>query len=1048
MFKKSQLVIALSSLLCAAASQANTPAIIYVYAFNEGKPLADLTIDTDDGRHKISNKDGFIMLLMSASRRKLTLSYEGKVIKTLDLPLTEGEQIQMFVTTYKNNQPALIEIESSVHTTLDESASANQTPKTQNAAETQAKTPIKGVLTGEVLSLETHKPVKNARIIVSGLDKEIKTDAQGHFSLTIPEGDYSVSILHQDFMTQTKDKIVVKAATPTAQVFNLSPSGLELPEHVVIEPHIAGSLASIMEEQMSTSAVASVLGAEQITRSGDSDAAGALRRATGLTLVGGKFAYIRGLGERYSSTLLNGAPIPSPDPTRRVVPLDLFPTNILESIMIQKSYSVERPGEFAGGAIELRTRTVPDEFFFSAQYQMGINDDTTFQKGLRYKGGEFDFIGADDGSREMPSSLSAALANGNVLRPQTTFNPDGFTADQFQTFGRDLSGVWDVNPSTIRPDSRINMALGDKFNYGDFTFGYTTALRWSDAWDTQREHLQEFSVNNGALNQIQDFQMKKTQREVQADGYLGIEARYQENHKFFGNALILRQTLDEARITEGYTDADATDIKRTRLREIENELISGQFGGEHTWTALHNLKTDWMITQASANRYAPNEREYRYDKGQDQLYYFSRRADSNQINFSNLDDSDESYRFDVTLPLEFKNVVSGNLKSGFFIQSKSRESAIRRFGFSALGSDARNQAVLGQQSVEQVLSDQYIGPNGFVLREITRATDNYSASQELLAYYGQADLTLYETLRLTGGVRIEDNNQQVKTFELFNPANKPIASGLVQTDLLPSIAATWLISDKQQIRASYSETLSRPDFRELSPAPFTDPTNDKETIGNPDLQQTTVNSYDLRWEYYFSEDENISFGLFNKDLSNPIEKILLPGPAGLLSLQNAAKANVYGFELEMMKNLNFITPVLEHYYLAANYTWTQSEIELKPENLAAQTTNFRPLEGHSPYIINAQFGYNDPERGITATLLYNRAGARITEVGSLGAPDKYEQPVNQVDFVYRFNVMDHVSINLNAKNLLNESIEVIQGDKTTRSYRRGREFRMGIYVDF
>ncbi|MGZ8918075.1 MAG: TonB-dependent receptor domain-containing protein, partial [Methylobacter sp.] len=316
------------------------------------------------------------------------------------------------------------------------------------------------------------------------------------------------------------------------------------------------------------------------------------------------------------------------------------------------------------------------------------------------------------------------------------------------------------------------------------------------------------------------------------------------------------------------------------------------------------------------------------------------------------------------------------------------------------------------------------------------------------SYYGQGDVTVFERVRLTGGVRIEDNNQTVSTFELFNPNNKPIESSLVQEDLLPSAAATLFVTDKQQLRLSYSETLSRPDFRELSPAPFTDPNNDKETLGNPDLQQTEVTNYDIRWEYYFSGNENLTLGVFQKELTNPIETILLPGPAGLLTLQNAATAEVYGFEAEALKNLDFISPKLENFYIGGNYTWSQSEIELKPVNLQTQTTNFRPLQGHSKYIVNAQVGYDNPDNGITATLLYNTIGKRITEVGSLGAPDKYEQPFNQLDFVFRYKFMDHFTVALNARNLLDDKVIVTQGDKVTRSFRRGSEFRLGFQVDF
>lgn len=1031
------------------SAHAEENASVYIYLFESDKPFSLVDIIVDGGKQAQSDNDGAALMKLEPGQHHFSFQRNGVEFLDLDVPLKAGENTQLIISTFGQGQDTIIEIESS-------DSAAGQTP---SATEKKPEALGKGVLEGEVVSAETRKPVAGAQVFISGISSEINTGPQGQFKIEVPVGEYSISVLHADFSTQIKDKVQVQADSTTTQAFSLTPKGLELPEHVVLEPQIAGSLATIIEEQRTTSAVSNILGAEQITRSGDTDAASALRRATGMSLVGGKFVFIRGLGERYSSTLLNGMSIPSPDPTRRVVPLDLFPNNVLDSILIQKSYSVDRQGEFAGGTVELRTRSIPDDFFFDLGYQISFSDDTTFSDGLRYDGGGLDFFGADDGTRALPDSMQKALTGDKTITPKSFFNPEGFTEEEIDGFGRDLSGVWDIDQKSIGPDHRVSLGIGDAYQAGDFSVGYTGALRWSDEWDTQDEELNEFSVNRGRLDPRTEFMMRRTERETQTNGYLGLEGHYTEHQKLFAKGLILRQTFDEARITEGFSDADATDIKRSRLRYIENSLIVGQWGGEHALNRighynlldgidwLKDIKLNWIISRAAASRDSPDEREYRFDKIDDR-YFFSRRADSNQSVFSELNDDDLSYRVDLTIPFEFHKNLTATLSSGFIDREVTRESAIRRFSFNPSGPESRKQDVLGRESLEDILRGELIGRKGFVLSETTRATDNYEASQKLFSYYGQGDVTLFERVRLTGGVRVEDNNQTVSTFELFNPNKAPIESSLVQEDMLPSAAATLFITDKQQLRLSYSETLSRPDFRELSPAPFTDPNNDKETIGNPDLKQTEVTSYDIRWEYYFSGSENFSFGLFQKELANPIETILLPGPAGLLTLQNADTAEVYGFEIEALKNLDFISPELENFYIGGNYTWSESEIELKPENLQTQTTNFRPLQGHSKYIVNAQVGYDNPANGITATLLYNTVGKRITEVGSLGAPDKYEQPVDQLDFVFRYKFKDHFIVSFNARNLLDDKIVVTQGDKVTRSFRWGSEFRLGFQMEF
>ncbi|MFU8788014.1 MAG: TonB-dependent receptor domain-containing protein [Methylobacter sp.] len=1041
MNRRYRLASLLASFCASSLAYADEEANVSVYIFGNGKPLPHIELNAGIGHQAVTDGNGYALIKLPSGQHLLRFQQAQQELVSLELPLVDGEDVQVIITTYADGREASVDIETS-----NEEQKFVQVPGAE-----KPKVDGKGFISGSVISAESKKPVAGAKIFISGVANELRTGQDGAFSIEVPAGDYSLSIMHPDFSAQVKDGINVAKNDTVTQTFALTPAGFELPEHVVLEPHIAGSLASIVEEQRTTSAVANILGAEQISRSGDSDAAGALRRTTGLTLIGGKFIYVRGLGERYSSTLLNGASIPSPDPTRRVVPLDLFPTTVIDSVMIQKSYSVDRPGEFAGGTVELRTKTVPDEFFTQLSYQLGITEGTTFDDGLRYQGGSTDMFGIDDGTRKMPGSLSAATAGGVQLSPLAPTNPKGFSTGQLQTMGNDLSGVWDINNKPIGPDSRVSLGIGDAFHNGDFTLGYTTSLRWTDGWNSQNEIQRFYAPTTGnKLEMTVDNDVNFTERETNLSGYLGLEARYTDNHRFYGNSLILRQTLDEARITEGWSESEDFVIRRSQLQYMENSLLVGQIGGEHRWDLLANLETNWLWTRSAAGRKAPYERSYRFDQipGGGGDFFFTRRADSNQVNFSELDDNDQSFRFDAKLPLDIHPDYQLTLQSGFIDQSRTRESEIRRFSFGAQGADSRRQDVLGLGSLEKILSPQFMGANGFQLRETTRATDNYEASQELFSYYGQGDLNLFETVRLTGGLRVEDNNQRVSTFEMFNPNNAPQESKLVKKDLLPSAAATWLINDTQQLRAGYSESISRPDFRELSPAPFLDPASDRETLGNPDLEQAEITSYDLRWEYYFSSNESLTLGAFWKDIANPIELILLPGPGGVLTLQNAKTASVYGFEAEIMKHLDFIHPELENFYVSTNYTWTKSEIELKPENMVAQTTNFRPLQGHSPYVFNFQVGYDNPDNGILATLLYNTYGKRIAEVGSLGAPDKYDQPVHQVDFVYRQKVMDHVSLTLNARNLLDDSVVVLQGDQIARSFRRGREFRLGVVVDF
>lgn len=1056
------LVLMASALTSPAVWGAEEKAEFSIHLFQNGLPIADAELSiTSEAYEKTNTKLIFEAIPSTFNWRadgdspiktnsngsvagKLPHGFYRMTIKTkdqtfaFDLPLRRAENAQILITFYDNKKKPLLNIESSVAGTIAGSDAAAEAKRDQG----------EGTVTVQVLSVETQKPIKDVQVFLSGSKQKLRTDEQGRVTATVPAGSYSISLLHSAYSSQTQDEVKIENAQTTDLSFKLTPAGVELAEYVVLEPHLAGTIASVIEEQRAATSVATVLGAEQFSRAGDGDAASALRRASGLTLVGGQFIFIRGLGERFSTTLVNGAAIPSPDATRRVVPLDLFPTNILESVMVQKTYSADRPAEFAGGTVELRTRGIPDAFFFNLNLQTGINDNTTFQDGLTYKGGGLDFTSFDDGARALPDSIADATKNGETIKPATVFNPNGFTPAQIEKIGEDLSGVWDVNRKKRGPDTGVQASMGDSFTLGDFRLGYIAAAGWKREFRKQNEVNREFvaaDTGDGSLRKIQDFDMQRSLSEVQLTGYAATELQYKDKHRVFAKTMFLRQAFDETRISQGFTDAETNDIRRTRLKFFSNQLLMNQVGGEHQFDWLKDLSINWLYTNATANRDEPKTRDYRFDSNNQGNYFFAQRADNNQIMYSDLTDKDQSWRVDGKLPMQPSIDHKITLSSGFITQNKTRDSSIQRYNYFPVGADGFNPAVFSQSSLESILRPQYIGANGFQLREVTRPSDRYNASQNLFSYYGKMDWMLYDRVNITGGLRWEDNDQKVDTFTLNN---RPTTARLNRIDMLPSAVATFFLTDKQQLRAGFSQTLSRPDFRELSSAPFTDINTNQETVGNPNLKQTSITNWDLRWEYYLSPTENIFAGFFWKDLTKPIELVAVPGSAGLNTYQNTDKANIYGFELELLKKLDFVHPVLQNFYIGGNYTWSASNVQLNAQNLIAQTTNDRPLQGHSAQIFNFQIGYDNPAWKTQATLLYNISSKRIMAAGVLGAPDKYEQPVHQLDFVLSQNLYKGLSVQASMQNLLDDDIRITQGDEITRQYRRGRFFNLSVRLAY
>lgn len=1017
-----------------------------LFVFEQGRPVRDLTVRFADAVGR-TDEAGQWRADLPPARDRLTLFDGAEALTALALDLRAGEAIQVIVTLFGPDRRAMVSLESSLGVDRVEYGEEVTTADGQAGS---------GVLGGRVVSTEDGAPVAGARIFISGTPIEIRTDDQGRFEADVPAGRYSVSVLHAEFATRTVEGVEIAADSRTEREFQLPPAGLELAEFVVVEPFIQGSLSAVIDEQRMTASVANVLGAEQISRAGDSDAGSALARVTGLTLVDGQFIFIRGLGERYSSTLLNGANVPSPDPTRKVVPLDLFPTGVIRSINVQKGYSPDLPGDFGGGVVEIRTRGIPEEDFFKVGLSTSFRDGTTFKKGLTYDGGGRDFSGFDDGTRRLPGPIAEATAGGNKLPPvqDDFFNPDGISPEELEALGESFTNVYDIDRERIGPDRGVSIEGGKLFEFSDdFTAGFTGSILWDDAWETRTEDRATFiPLGDGSLRSNDDFIIDRTTRTINLTGFLTAGLNYRDLHEIDVTSMILRQTEDETTSQVGFNLDEDGIIKINELEWEDRELISNQVRGRHVLGFINDSTLEWDYSESRARLDTPDQRRYRFDPDGPDGFIFSRRSDGNVRRFTDLLDRSQDYGVDLAVPFKVK-FIDAKISGGYRELDKDRNSSIRRFQFDQVSNLSQETRRL--DSVEEILAPENIGPDGVELIEITRNTDNYTAALEVEAFYANLDFTLADTLRISGGARVEDWTQTVTTFDLFGTlGSQPVISSLGDTDLFPAAALTWFITERQQLRASYAETIIRPDFKELSPAPFTDPVLEREVIGNAEVVSSDVKHIDLRWEFYPSGDELVSLGVFYKLIDQPIELTVQEGVEQRLSFANAEEAENFGIEFEARKKLGFIDGWLgsgsffEDFYLAGNVSLIESEITIPDEARGILTETSRELQGQSPIIVNLQGGYDNPDLGIQATVLYNFVGERIVEVGVLGAPDKIEQGAGELDVVFRWQLNDFLSLSAKAGNLLDSRFEVRQGDEITQKYSTGRTLALGLSFDF
>jgi len=1021
-----------------------------LYVFKKGLPVTNIEVLVDGVVEGFTNERGVAILNVEAGLHSLELREQDLVVLDQQIIAHEGE-VSQWIVNITQGLSALTDVESS---NLGGIVAA---PVEQAAPEA---TGSHGALSGKLVDTRDGSPIEGARIFISGQSADIRSGKDGTFKVELASGKYSVSVLHSGFNTLTRDDVEVTPGGEVTVDLELTPAGSELAEYVVVEPYIAGSLASVLEERRTDVAVANILGAEQISKAGDSDAAGALSRVTGLTLVGGRYIYIRGLGERYSSTLLNGANVPSPDATRRVVPLDLFPSGIIDSISVQKGYTADLPGEFGGGAVELRTRGVPEASFFNVEFSLGYREGTTFKDGLRYEGGGHDWTGYDDGTRAESKLLKEATADGVQLKPYNRFTDEGYTPEELRAVGGSLPVIYDVVPKKIGPNVGFSAAGGyvHEFN-NDWRLGFLAATHYKDEWLTVTEQRTDYiNSGDGVLESENDYTYDTTGRNIDLSGFVTVGLEAGENHKFSYNWMLLRNTTDKAQIQQGYNkDTQGGDVRFTELEWVEREMTANQLLGEHLFPAIGGLKLDWQYTKATASSYAPDTRRYRYDPDtltpEQDDFIFSIRNDSNQRRWSDLTDDSTSWNVDLQQPIGIFDKVDIAVLAGYNKVDKTRDSVIRRFSFKSKGSVSGNIDLRRNPSVEDIIYDETILPNGWQLEEVTISTDAYTAGQTIDAWYTGLDFNFGEVVRVAGGLRHETSDQSVSTFNLFDPDRNPVLSELSTNDNFPYATLTWFHGDNQ-VRFNYAKTINRPDFKELSPSVYKDPILDRFVTGNPDLVPAYLTHYDLRWDYYFNPGEFVSLGAFYKQFKDPIESVILASAeANLTSFDNAEAADNFGVEFELYKNLDFLDewwgwgPVWERFYINTNYAWIDSQITLSEEDASIQTSNQRPLQGQSPYVWNFQFGYDDEDRDIHAALLYNVFGQRIVDVGVSGAPDKYQQPRPTLDFVYSQGLGDW-KIKGKLKNLFDPRIEITQGTETTRSTRIGREYSIAVEYEF
>jgi outer membrane receptor protein involved in Fe transport len=847
---------------------------------------------------------------------------------------------------------------------------------------------------------------------------------------------------------------------------------------------------NIPEPLRETSEVVSVLTQEDLQRQGDDTAASALTRVAGLSLVQGRFVYVRGLGERYSSALLNGSPLPSPEPLQRVVPLDLFPSNILASANVQKTYSPQFPGEFGGGVIDLRTIGVPDEGFFTISASTGGDSETTFQPGLTYYGSDSDFFGYDDSTRRIPRALSNAIESGNQVVAGANFTP-GQIAEIGRSFqNAQLNLLQQTND--VQPDVGLDVSAGDSYDLGFGRLGIIGVLGFDNSWQTRVGKQQgDSNITGGNIEARDDFDLRATQNDVVLNGLLGIGLEA-GNHRVDWTTLYVHSTTKEARSRQGPSELFGRSVRDDFTEWFERSLIDTQLAGSHEFSMeTGDLNVDWRAAYAKTTRDAPYEKSIRYVLtdpsfgafGNRYVYDPSGSGSSNQTAFSEIEDEVTSAGVDFAYTLPLSGVRDAVFSAGLAYLDNERQSERRTFAFRSVRPLTFQEQF---QRVDFLFSDFNIRPDFFVLEETTgsQGAAAYDAKLEVQAAYAQVDAEIIPLVRVAAGFRYEDAQQSVLPRNVFAAGGvSPTlqATQLEEQYFLPTATVTWNFAEDQQIRLGASKTLARPQFRELAFQEFQDTESDRTFVGNPFLEDSELLNLDARYEWFFSRGQYVTVGGFYKDIDKPIESLVLTGGAGLRqTFLNAPSATIYGLELEGRKYYDIPEPYQflggdARLFLAANYTYSKAEVKAEsgdtvrslqgggvPQPATDLVQDGSQLQGQSEHLANLQFGIEDDEAMTQATVLINYVSERISARGILGAggvvvqPDFIQDPGVTVDFVLRqgFTLFGgrEFTVGFEARNLTGEDFEEYQefgsGRVDLNSYELGTSLSVSLTTRF
>lgn len=941
-----------------------------------------------------------------------------------------------------------------------------------------------GTIKGVVVDNDFGDGLFGVNVFIQGSARGAATDINGEYSISgVEPGTYTISYSMIGFQKQIVKNVEIEPDETIKIDIVLSTETYETEEVVISAKAVTNTEASLLAKRQKSVSVSDAISAEEISKSGSGDAASAMKKVTGASVVGGKYIYIRGLGERYSATMLNGAELPSADPDKKSFQLDLIPGNMLNNINTIKTFTPDKPGSFTGGLVDVTLKSYPEKMSISLSSSVGYNSIATGNDNfiLGNSGGN-DYLGFDDGTRDLPG----ALEGGDIDIPRTSTVNTTEEALYLDKISKSFNNVMAPTSAVANVNSSFSLSIGNSISLDkdkNNSIGYFGSLSWGQNYSmVENGDIGRYKLV-GALSDVTgleaEFEGTDTKGSYNVDW--GAIANVAYKNADVGEIMFSYMRTQSANSTGRYmvgvrdrdrSSASSTVTFETRVVSwTERALDSYQLEGDHQISALDNLKLEWKVSYALNTQDEPDQRYFfnvfRVNNDGSKTYAFD-GANSQPLSryFRDLEETNFSAQLNLTYPFKVWNNYSAKIKSGLYSSNVDREYNQKRFDYNTnrlnFGDyDGNIEALFNDTGIIDSVSRPNSPSRWFGLtidnEAVKDSTNYFRGDSEILASYLMLELPITNRLRFIGGARLETTLMNSWTLD-----SDDAKGSLDNTDILPSLNIIYALNENMNLRFAYTNTLARPTFRELAPYLSFEFVGDFLYVGNPNLKRTLIANYDVRWEWFMNPGEIVALSGFYKDFTNPIESYIDPTFSDdntLRSVKNVDEALVYGLEVELRKGLGFISSALQNFKVGSNFSLVESVVDIPQEELDEKIFNgdpnpdkTRPFIGQSPYLFNINMTYDNYETATSAGVFYTLFGDRLFLTGRHATPDVYERGYGTLDFKVTQGVFENFELALSAKNILDpEQIfsyrldnGVVEKEFNYSAYNMGRTFSVSI----